>query len=69
MALTASLIPLPEVLPLESDALAGDTIDYGAWLLPPVAPTAFERVVRAVSTAAGPIALTAAFAFVFDLLF
>ncbi len=44
---------------LSTDPLDGDTIGYHAWLLPPADATGAERLIAAVSTAAGPVAFVA----------
>lgn len=67
----ARLAPLPHpaepAAPLDrpimadrGDVLAGDRIDFDAWLLPPETPDRAERAIRFCSAAAGPVAFAAA---------
>ena len=46
----------------EDDTLAGDRIDFDAWLLPPEIPSRAERTIRICSTIAGPLTFVAALA-------
>lgn len=76
----ASASPLPAFAPsafdaapaparAELDPLDGDRIDFDCWLLPPEEIGPAERIVRALSWAAGPAAALAAGAGAFLILF
>lgn len=52
-----------------SDLLDADCIDFDAWLLPPVAIDGGERMVRLVSTIAGPVAVLGVVALVLAAIF
>lgn len=63
--LTAAIYALPVPTPApQVDTLDGDTIDFDHWLLPAAQAGTGERVVRALSVAAGPLALIAGLAVV-----
>jgi hypothetical protein len=46
----------------EDSTLAGDRIDFDAWLLPPDVPSRSERTIRFCSTVAGPLTFFTALA-------